>query len=111
MNTGQTSQFPFYQKPSMYSPAGLELWRRSFLRVEGELALPWGAPLMRGSLLLCRVPVQITFREDVSCDLSLIIRNRFPSGARSQLMGPVRIPVSTMSVLNRACGMPAWKTG
>src|ERR1700688_5042082 len=54
---------------------------------------------------------RITFREDVSCDLSLIIRNRFPSGVISQLTGPVRIPVSTMSVLNRACGMPAWKNG
>ena len=43
---------------------------------------------------------RITLREDASWDLSLIIRNRFPSGAISQLMGPVRIPVSTMSVLN-----------
>ena len=34
---------------------------------------------------------------DASVDVSLIIRKR-PSGAMSQLIGPVRIPVSTMSV-------------
>ncbi len=29
----------------------------------------------------------------------------------SQLIGPVRIPVSAISVLNKGTGVPAWKTG
>jgi hypothetical protein len=45
-----------------------------------------------------------------SVDVSLIIRNR-PSGAMSQLIGPVRIPVSTMPVWNNGCGLPDLKTG
>ena len=49
---------------------------------------------------------RITFRDDVSCVLSVMIRNRLPSGAMSQLMGPLRMPVSTMSVSNRARGVP-----
>ena len=40
-----------------------------------------------------------------------MIRNRLPSGAMSQLMGPVRIPVSTISVSKRGCGVPDWKVG
>jgi hypothetical protein len=38
-----------------------------------------------------------TVRDDASLDCSMM-RNRLPSGARSQLIGPVRIPVSTISV-------------
>ena len=40
---------------------------------------------------------------DRSVDVSLMIRKR-PSGAMSQLIGPVRIPVSIMWVWNNACG-------
>ena len=38
---------------------------------------------------------------DASVDASLMIKKR-PSGEMSQLVGPVRIPVSTMSVWNNA---------
>jgi hypothetical protein len=54
---------------------------------------------------------RITLRDEVSLEVAVMIRNRFPSGAISQLMGPVRMPVSTMSVSNRGCGVPAWKVG
>ena len=47
---------------------------------------------------------------DASIDVSLMIRKR-PSGAMSQLIGPVRIPVSMMSVWNKACGLPDLNTG
>ncbi len=47
---------------------------------------------------------------DASIDVSLMIRKR-PSGAMSQLIGPVRIPVSMMSVWNKVCGLPDLKTG
>lgn len=33
----------------------------------------------------------------------------FAVGATSQLMGPVRIPVSTIRVLNSGCGVPGRK--
>src|SRR5215475_3279930 len=45
---------------------------------------------------------RITFSEEVSWVLSVIIRNRLPSGAMSQLMGPLRMPVSSISVSNNA---------
>ena len=45
---------------------------------------------------------KITFREDVLMELSLMTRKRLPSGAISQLIGPVRIPVSTICVSKRA---------
>lgn len=45
-----------------------------------------------------------------SLELSLMMRKR-PSGAMSQLMGPVRIPVSIMSVWNNGCGVPELNTG
>ena len=44
-----------------------------------------------------------------SVDVSLIIKKRL-SGAMSQLIGPVRIPVSTMSVWNNGCGLPDLNT-
>src|SRR5579883_2661983 len=47
---------------------------------------------------------------DASVEVSLIIRKRLPSGPTSQLNGPVRMPVSTISVWNRLRGVPAWKT-
>jgi hypothetical protein len=40
-----------------------------------------------------------------------MIGKRLPSGARSQLSGPVRIPVSTISVWNHGRGVPDWNTG
>ena len=47
---------------------------------------------------------------DAAVEVSLIIRKR-PPGAMSQLIGPVRIPVSTISVWNKECGLPDWNTG
>lgn len=47
---------------------------------------------------------------DASVDVSLKIGKR-PSGAMSQLIGPVRIPVSTMPVWKNACGLPDVNTG
>src|ERR1035438_1713878 len=44
-----------------------------------------------------------------SVDVSLIIKKRL-SGAMSQLIGPVRIPVSTMTVWNNRCGLPHLNT-
>src|ERR1700747_664597 len=54
---------------------------------------------------------RITFRDEAPAEFSLMIRNRLPSGAMSQLIGPVRIPVSTISVSKRARGVPDWKVG
>jgi hypothetical protein len=42
-----------------------------------------------------------TVTDDVGAEFGEMIRKRFPSGARSQLSGPVRMPVSTRSVWNR----------
>ncbi len=51
---------------------------------------------------LCGRQFRITFRDDVSWVLSVMIRKRLPSGEMSQLMGPFRMPVSNISVLNNA---------
>lgn len=52
-----------------------------------------------------------TVSDDVSEGFAVMIRKRLPSGARSQLIGPVRIPVSTISDWNKGCGVPDWNTG
>ena len=46
-----------------------------------------------------------------SVGLEAMITNLLPSGVMSQLTGPVRIPVSTISVSKRGCGVPDWNTG
>lgn len=66
-------------------------------------------PILYQCPFACQFRIRLT--DEVPLELGLMIRNLLPSGAISQLKGPVRMPVSTISVSNRARGVPAWKVG
>lgn len=76
-------------------------WRRFACKLQQTFCCPHGVHLGCSGRQF-----RITLRDEASAAFSLIIRNRLPSGEISQLIGPVRIPVSTICVLNRASGVP-----
>jgi hypothetical protein len=76
------------------------------LEIGAAQVADWPAHLYRRSRQF-----RATVKDDDAGALGLMIKKRLPSGERSQLKGPVRIPVSTISLSNKVCGVPAWKTG